>query len=137
MLNDFRVESYVGVGPIKFGLTEDQLIKIIGEPNRKLKTYFGDKRLEYFGFGVVFENDNVAEINFLPEAKLSFHGHILFQENNIVDFLKTYDSSPVKVDDWVVFNKIGMTVCNFDKSDQTPVISVYKRNYWDDFIRSK
>ena len=136
MQTEYAVHPYVGVEKIKFNSSEQQIIEVVGEPQKKLKTYFGDKRFEYAEFGIIFENEGVAEITFLPEANLTLNGHNFFNEKDIVKFLKEYDSSPIKVDDWLVFNEIGVTICNFDKPDQTSIVSVYKRNYWDDFIAS-
>jgi hypothetical protein len=38
-----------GVGPFRFGLTEDELIRQLGSPDKRYRTDSGVERLQYFG----------------------------------------------------------------------------------------
>jgi hypothetical protein len=71
-----------GVGPFRFGLTEDELIRQLGSPDKRYRTDSGVERLQYFGpqveFAIEPENGHRfgwAEVHH-PDATL-FGGRIV------------------------------------------------------------
>lgn len=129
MKKEFVVQPYIAVGEIKFGATENQIIKILGEPQKIIKTYFGDRNLECPGISIVLEKECVAEVTLSPEISLIFEGCNLFNEKNVIDYLMQFDGQPIKSEGWLVFKKLGIAICNFEYPDQTPVISVGRKGY--------
>lgn len=132
MLYDFVINPFIKVGPINFGSTREEVIHIIGYPQKEVKTHFDNIRLEYLGFAVVIENNAVVEMNFIPQVKLQLEGRDIFNDVNIFKFLQGFDANPRKIHDSLVFSKIGISLSGFDNPKETPVVTVFRKGYWDD-----
>ena len=48
----FQIESFVGAHPLKLGMTEEQIVSIIGPPKTRGPNYFGHLSLSYFEPGL-------------------------------------------------------------------------------------
>jgi hypothetical protein len=83
---DYTIYPYEGVGPIKFGMTPQQVHEILGAPERQIPASTGrnlpkDKYVE-LGFFVCYQNPGVCEaVELFEGANPSLQGNLLLNQS--------------------------------------------------------
>ena len=111
MISDFEVIPYVGAGPLRFGMTPQEVIALLGEPEVVAPTW--DKRLAhgYPGLRLFYSHQNtLAECGFEPPLKLMVGGVDATNDKLALQKLAKLDPHPLRHMDVVWFPALGMTM---------------------------
>lgn len=124
----WEIVSFKGVGPIRYGMTEEDLLRACGEPKKKWKA--PDLEYRYHGYTVRFnEKHKVNEVSFyahVPENEL-FHEHRrLDWEGSFVLDLCVLDGDPRERHGYIYLLNIGMALVDFFDDYDIPVITVFQ-----------
>jgi hypothetical protein len=137
-MNDWRWEivPYVGVGPLKFGMTADQVEQILGPPGRVRVN--GDRRRESRarGMPVIHYVAGVAsEIEVFREMRnLGLGGIRLFSEpgRDVLKKLEAANGGALESVGCVLFENLGIATGRLDidvPEDHT--VCAFRRGVWD------
>ena len=137
----FIIEPFVGAKPILFGMSSEEVHKIMGklpESSRPSNEY-GGPREDYHELGINYDNDGaVAEICFSPvdNLQLIYKNKILIGANAIVDpneLFETDAGKPVETFGFLVYQHIGINTAGYhDNEPSQEAINVFRKGYWDD-----
>lgn len=48
----FQIQSFVGALPLRFGMSADEIVKLVGEPDTRSTNYFGAPSFSYYASGL-------------------------------------------------------------------------------------
>ena len=140
-----EIQPYVGVGPLKFGMTQEEVAKKLGKPD-SIRDHGDEIRESREGHGlqVVYakNGDGIVEIGFSSGIKsLQYDGIYVFQEKPL-DVLKHITASGSKIYEllgFLVLLDIGITFTAFHNVDDNSehedngekAVTVFKLGRWD------
>jgi hypothetical protein len=137
----FVIEPGIGVRPILFGMTPNDVRNALGRAPEWTDTIpIEDRKMRecYPEFiGVDYDdNDQVYSVSFTPvgDVELQFASVNLFDDevgiNPIAVFLKA-DPSPCESHGFIIFDKLGIAVTGYhDNNESQRAITVYKTGTW-------
>ncbi len=134
MQHKFQIEPHVGALPIRFGMSQDDVVRVVGQPAAKRLTPRQERDWDYGVFSVRFDpsGTGVVEVGFLPGAALTLSGIDLFADPGAfarVIALKEEMFEDVGV---IVIPSLGLTLKGFhDENDRDKVITVFANGRWD------
>lgn len=139
--HDWAIEPYVGVGPIRFGMSPAQVAEVLGQPVVENKRVRGSlafyempaKKLPV----VIFESRKVALIDFTHFAKKLRLGDIyLFKEKRqpIIDKLIERSTCVFENFEGYDFLDFGVSLSNARNFRDQKNIGAYRRGYFDELI---
>lgn len=133
-----KIVTYKSFGPISFGMSENEVVKKLGNPSNtrtnnenELEYYYNDAIVRYDASSTL-----VREVTLLPKESGEF------QINDIVldwhdDFFKTLcqaDGVPYDFYGYIVLFKLGITLTGFHDGDEAQkAISAFRQGDWDQF----
>jgi hypothetical protein len=132
----FLLEPYVGVLPIKFGMTPREVADVAGPPDAVSRGYLGNRHEHRQCLNLSYSERGVDEAVFLPGAQLTLHGQSLLDHPNPLAFLKTLDDSLFEWVGFIVFLKLGVRVSgihDYDESQKS--IGAVESGYWDKYMK--
>ena len=135
MKRKFDVQPLVGPIPIRFGMSEEQVVELLGQPRIKDINIRKEPDWDYEDFSVRFGlcGEGVVEVGFLPEAELTLYGIDLFGEplafkkiiSNRADVFEHYG--------FIIIPSLGLTFTGFhDDSEADKAITAFASGRWDD-----
>ena len=135
---EFEVYPYVGCGPLRFGMTPDEVAKAIGPPEQVLLNHLKD-RVETRAFlNLGFSSRSFPTLNHIGFGRqmvgLSYERMRLFteKEENVLKFLVGKDNEPYLYMGFLVFLKIGISLTGFhDKDISQKAAVVFPKGVWD------
>jgi hypothetical protein len=135
MKQKFDVNPLVGPLPICFGMTEEQVLNLLGSPQMKDINRRKEPNWDYEEFSVRFgsHGEGVVEVGFLPEAEVSLSGIYLFGDPTA--FIKVVSSRADVYEHYgfIVIPSLGMTFTGFhDGNEADKAITVFASGRWDD-----
>lgn len=126
------VEPYEAVGPLRFGMSQDEVVAAMGSPQRITKNRSGNAVLWFGEVNAIMEGDHLAEVGIGPQALVSICGVHPFSDPNALMQLCKLDGDPREVLGSVVLRHIGVTMGGFhDGDDSQKGITVFSRGRWD------
>lgn len=135
----FDIDPYVGVGKLKFGMTQDEVARILGKPD-DLETDTEGEAREFRnenGLQTVYsEKDRLlVEIGFSSNIEtLTFNNTALFTNKplDVFRFLLAADKQPYELLGFVVLLTLGITLTGFhDEAADERAVTVFARGRWD------
>ena len=141
MIPNFVVTPYVGVGPIRLGMTGAQLHALLGPPNSSRRSRFGPKLIEHWrqeDLTVVLSGPQggAAEISFgSHQAGAEVHNVPLFSRSGPDTYrdLCRLDGAPREDVGMTVQFRLGITLDGFLATDQDQrVVTVFAAGTWDE-----
>ena len=137
---NFEIETDIGASPILFGMTSEQVARILGPAPHQPKINSCGKREDFDAVGINYDSDDrVAEICFRPDSgvRVRFRGHDILGDacSDPNKILRIYESEPTEVLGFLVYRALGINTCGFhdDDSDQK-ALNVFKNGYWDEIL---
>lgn len=126
----YEIVSFKGVGPIKFGMSEDAVVAILGEP--KERRHFGSdgKQYRYGDINVMFDQRGVVnECTFMsnPDFVLVYKGEELDWDGQFIPRLCELDGRPLESLGYISLYSLGLMIIDFFDKDTASVISVLSR----------
>lgn len=131
------IAPYEAVGPLHFGMSQDEVVASIGSPNRHSKNRTGNPVLWYNGLNVTIENGGLVEVGFGPEEAVAVLGVSPFSDSDALARLCELDGNPQEVLGFIVLQKVGITLTGFhDNNESQKAVTAFSRGRWD-ALRSK
>ncbi len=128
----FVIEPYVSAGPLKFGMSYDDVKSSLGEPKSLEKNRLGDTVARYDGFGATIAAAGVVEVYFLPTAAVSLSGIDLYKDSQAFQKLCARDGAPKEFLGFIVLLNLGITLTGFHDGDQSQkAVTAFARGRWD------
>ncbi|CAG0936463.1 hypothetical protein TFLX_05338 [Thermoflexales bacterium] len=131
----FDIVSYLSVGPIRFGINQEELAVLMGRPGWIGKDWLGETDYQYPDFSVRFakEDHSLVEVGFSPSAKLFFEGIDIFNEHESLTKLLRRDGYPLEFMGFIILLEIGITLTGFHDSDESQkAVTVFAKGRWDE-----
>jgi hypothetical protein len=142
MPTKFDIRPYEGVGPLRFGMTPDEVEQLLGKPNRVKKSFFGERteHREANGLVATFDKgaDKLIEVGFSPNiAGLHYANWYLFIGNprDTLHELAKYDTTIYEMLGFIIMLKLGITLTGFQTGEQSDMaVTVFAMGRWDSDI---
>ncbi|MDR9837577.1 hypothetical protein [Herbaspirillum huttiense] len=139
-MQEHIITSYVGVGPLRFGMNRCEVHQILGTPLSTKKSRFFDESRDYWnenGLQLTFSetDDGLLEIGLSPNLpNVQLNGLKLFEVPGAYAFkvLHEWDSAPLSKTGTSIFLKLGLAAGGFlyeDDSDKS--VTVFAKGRWD------
>lgn len=126
------IEPYEAIGPLRFGMSRDEVVAAIGNPKRVSNNRRGNPVLWYDWLNVIIEPDGLVEVGFGPEAPVSIGGMNPFSDPDTFINLCKLDGSPHEVLGFIVLQRLGITLTGFHDNDESQKsITAFARGRWD------
>jgi hypothetical protein len=140
-MQEHIITPYVGVGPLKFGMTRGDVHKILGAPLSSKKSRFSNESKEFWsenGLQLTFSgtDESLLEIGLYPNLPdVEFNGLKLFEVpgGDAFKALHDLDDAPLTKAGATIFLKLGLAVGGFlhnDDSDKS--VTVFAKGRWDE-----
>ncbi|MBP1317044.1 hypothetical protein [Herbaspirillum sp. 1130] len=139
-MQEHIITSYVGVGPLRFGMNRYEVHQILGTPLSTKKSRFFDESRDYWnenGLQLTFSetDDGLLEIGLSPNLpNVQLNGLKLFEVPGAYAFkvLQDWDSAPLSKTGTSIFLKLALAAGGFlyeDDSDKS--VTVFAKGRWD------
>ncbi len=134
MKQKFDVQPHVGPLPLRFGMSQERVMQLLGQPLAKRLNPRQERDWDYGAFSVRFDpaGEGVVEVGFLPEAELTLSGIDLFGDPGA--FAKVVALAHDVFEDVgvIVIPSLGLTLKGFhDAKDTEKMITVFADGRWD------
>lgn len=134
MPRDFDIKPYIGVGPLTFGMSPQEVADLIGPPERVLRNRKGGREEYREGIKVTYSPSAEEATDFVlfPPATARYKGLDLLSHPDPLSVLVADDQSPREGMGITVFLDLGVTATGLnehDSSDKT--ITAFARGRWD------
>lgn len=134
MNRTFRIQPYVGVEDLTFGMTTEEVGAVLGPPVRSLKNRKGGVEEVREGVKVCYSPATQTSTDFVlfPPAQAVYYGVDLLASSDPVSVLIPDDPAPLESMGIVVFLRLGLTVTGFDEPDEADkAVTVFMEGRWD------
>lgn len=135
----WEIEPYASVGPIRFGMSGDELVGAVGTPNLIDQNHRGESDYEYSGFSVRLSKSEkkVVEAGVQPRVPVSLSGIEVFSSPTAFDDLIKLDGDPLESLGFIVLMRLGVTLTGFHDNDpDQKALTAFARGRWDE-VRSR
>lgn len=137
-----NIQPYVGVGDIRFGLTQSEIEKLLGPADSQNKGFRGDFKQYRRDNGLITTYDRstnkLVEIGFSQNiTELEFENEKIFSVPplDILCKLIKLDGAPYERLGFIVLLKLGVTLTGFhDGATEQKAVTVFVHGRWDDQI---
>lgn len=129
-----NIISYKSVGNISFGMSEEEVIAILGKP--LVQRYSYNNRLEYHYKNIIIsfskENKNVCECTIFSENikvnKIEFNW-----KDNLLKKLCQLDGTPYEFSGTVILFNLGIALSAFPGGSDDKTITAFCLGNWDKY----
>jgi hypothetical protein len=132
----FEIVSYVGALPLKFGMTEEEVARIIGLPSVKMKNRKGEPDHDH-GFCAVGYDKDTNRANFFgfrPPTNISYEGMPMFDNPTALNALVARDGEAFEFVGFVLLLNLGISLSGFDDNDQSQLaVNVFERGRFEKY----
>ncbi len=141
-MQEHIIMSYVGVGPLKFGMTRGEVHQLLGAPLFTKKSQFFEESREFWsenGLQLTYSetDERLLEISLYPNLQnVQLNGLKLFEVPGRYAFkvLHDWDDAPLAIAGATIFLKLGLAAGGFlHDDDDDKAIAVFAKGRWDDF----
>ena len=130
-----NIEPRVGVGEVRFGMTLEEVLAVLGEPEWSGYDSEGDAERRWPNLTVRWgrETETVAEIAVPVENRVTIAGHLLPLDSDPLTVLCELDPEPVRCLGFLIFREIGVAISGFHDGDEDQrALTVFAPGRWDD-----
>lgn len=130
----FNLEPYVGIGPLRFGMSQDQVKSIVGEPERILTNRRGEPDFQYSGINIRFSSEELrlVELGIYPSTSLTVMGVSVFDEPDAFSKIVELDGQVFECYGFIIFFGLGVTMTGFhDEDGSQKAVTLFARGRWD------
>lgn len=145
-MREHIVMSYVGVGPLRFGMTRDEVHQLIGNPLSIDKSGGSEELTEYWsnnGLQLTYSemDETLLEISLYPNLQnVQLNGLNLFEVPGTHAFklLHDWDNAPLRIFSVSIFLKLGLAVNGFlHDDDGAKSVTAFAKGRWNDWPSKK
>lgn len=115
----FELKPYSGIGPLRFGMLEDDVLSLLGMPISRTKNRRNEIEARYSDIFIRFSSDghDLVEVGFLASSNLIFNNIDIFNEDNSLESLIALDGDVREYLGFIVFFNLGLTLTGFHDED--------------------
>jgi hypothetical protein len=135
-MTQFTHEPFIGPLPLRFGMSAEEVTRLIGVPREILPcTIFSRSELRS-GISLGYSRDTgFLEEVVIFEHELFFDGFDLLKIDDTIQFLRKYDDSPKYSVGSIFFLKLGLSLSGFcDPEEGGRSITSGPKGHWDEFL---
>ncbi|HEY9219421.1 MAG TPA: hypothetical protein VIO94_15340 [Phenylobacterium sp.] len=126
------IAPYNGVGPLTFGMSQEEVVEAMGPPQRITKARSGNPILWYDDLNAILEDQRLVEIGLAPVAPAVIHGIQPFLDPDALDKLCKLDGDAREVLGSIVLRNLGVSLGGFHDGDESQKgITAFVRGRWD------
>lgn len=136
MPNEFEIKPYLGVGPLQFGMTPQEVAAALGPPEAS-RRHFMKTLIEYRDWLVTMyekDTDRLYEVGFGRFFEtLTYQGTNIFKDPDpeVLRKLCAEDGQPYQALGFIVLLKLGMTLTGFhDGDEEKKACTVFAKGTW-------
>jgi hypothetical protein len=137
---DWEIMPFVGIGPIKFGMTVDQVSTILGKTD-DADSYRDGHLREIRDVDqpiITYQDNQTAEIEAFYDMKdVSFEGNYIFRDDplKVLRYLEGRNNGVLEHLGTLLFNNLGIALGRIDESVvEEHNLSIYRKGAWDERI---
>ena len=128
------VEPYKGVGPLRFGMNQEEVVSTFGTPEQKTQNHVGNTVLWYQELNATFENGALVEVGLRPNKEVLVLGVRPFYDPEGFSRLCELDGMAQEVLGFIVLEKLGIAMTGFhDGNVDQRAITAFAFRRWDAF----
>lgn len=136
---EWEIIPFVGMGPIRFGMSPADVANLVGVPETTDNRPNGIREFRAVDVPIVaYENGAVTEIEAFYDVKnVTFRGRNIFEENGlaILQFLERENGGASLDVGIVMFERIGITAGRLDEAvSGDHSITAFAKGLWDDSL---
>jgi hypothetical protein len=120
----YSLVPFTQVGPQHFGMSRAEVLGLLGQVERELKTYTGGLLEMRKSVSTSYKNDKLNEVTFSPGARVVVDNQLVLKQNGIDYLLATYAHQATAVG-FTVFPTLGMGFTGFGKSKDAKVVMAF------------
>ncbi|QDD63073.1 hypothetical protein EJD96_02390 [Herbaspirillum seropedicae] len=141
-MEEHIIMPYVGVGPLRFGMTRDEVHQLIGDPLSIDKSGGSEELTEYWsnnGLQLTYSemDETLLEISLYPNLQnVQLNGLDLFgvPGTHAFKLLHDWDNAPLTIVGVSIFLKLGLAVNGFFHDDDgAKSVTAFAKGRWDDW----
>ncbi|RPH83976.1 MAG: hypothetical protein EHM77_01005 [Planctomycetaceae bacterium] len=124
----FEIEPFEGATPIRFGMSEADVVRILGEPEHIGDIFEGDRHYSYgpMTIGFAKEDRKVMHVAFTPGVEVTFRGLNVFEPGAFEQMCKL-DGKPVDYLGSIMLLELGIDFNGFTDKGEQKVVAVFPR----------
>lgn len=127
-----EIESFKSAADISFGISQEEVIEILGNPTANFINYQQDREMYYDGKFITLANNKVVEIGFMPTCRVFFRGVDVFSDENAFTKICQIDGNPQESVGIIVLLNVGLSMSGFHDGDEAQKgISAFSTGRWD------
>jgi len=130
----YSIIPFKEVGPLKFGMSRNEVFTILGEFDREIKTFTGGIAEMRKNIFCLYKKDKLHEVTFSPGIKLMFDDQLLVKQEGIDYLLATYEYRTNDVG-FTIFPAIGIGFTGFGKSKDAKVVMAFGKSVLKDYLK--
>ena len=123
--NHFDIKPYLGVGPLRFGMTRKQVEDVLGLPDKTRSTTFFNETIEFRcenALQTVYSAEGaLVEISFGRAVEgVTFNDLDVFKApgREVIERLVKADGNPLEIVGIIVFLNLGISMTGFLQDDE-------------------
>lgn len=134
----FILLPYVGAGPIKLGMTPEEVTEVLGEHSRMSLAFNGDHSLTYdklaLDIGISKATGVVTHIGFSSVADVWFDEIDVMHDKSALPRLAKLDGAPCEYVGFVMLLNLGIMLGGFSASNEMyqRTVAMFSRGRYDD-----
>jgi hypothetical protein len=131
-----NLSAYVSIGPFEFGSSAISIASLMpGKLNQRVNIK-GEKTIYFENLNFVFSyDDKLVEVTVFPEAQLFVLGSDIFKEQDVHQFLRSIDDSPLEYVGLIFYPKLGLSVGGTEIGADFAITAIAKGRF--DFLLPK
>lgn len=124
----FEIEPYEGAIPIRFGMSEADVLRLLGNPEDIGTNYSGSRHYVYgpVTIGFAKEDGKVVHVAFSPGVEVVFRGINVFEPAAFEQICKL-DGKPVEYHGSIMLLELGIDFYGFTGDEEGEVVSLFTR----------
>jgi hypothetical protein len=128
---------YEAVGQIRFGMSLDDVISMLGRPDITDEDRSGEVMLYFGALNVTITSEGVAEVGILPQIPVTIGDVSVFSDPEALEKLCRMDGEPKESLGIVILYNLGISMGGFHDFDESQkAVTAFSRGRWD-FVRSE
>jgi hypothetical protein len=132
----FEIVSYVGALPLKLGMTEAEVARVIGLPGVKMKNRKDESDHDH-GFCAVGYDKDTHRANFFgfrPPTEIAYEGMMIFDDPAALNTLMARDGQPFEFVGFILLLNLGISLSGFHDNDEAQrAINIFERGRFEKY----
>lgn len=135
MTTTFTLEPHVGALPIRFGMSQNEVSRVLGPPKRVTTNFLEEREEQWDSVFIRYSGSGgVIDLSLVPPATLHFHGNELLNAPDPIVVLLGSDPDPFEWVGSVIFLAIGVSLTGYHDGDHSErAITIFAPGRYDDY----